>query len=165
MGHGSRVPGAADGMERVAEELRKEGRFDIVETCYMSRLGPHYPQILADCVQKGAGVVLLLPYFLHLGLHTRLDIPTMMKEEAKRHPGVKIIFGKNLGYDDALVDIVKKRIESSWGLDDVRDITLEARDKYPLPPGNKEFVEMEPEEAKKYRCGHRDGGHHDHGEH
>lgn len=161
MGHGSRVPGAGDGMEKVAEALRKSGTSGIVETCYMSRLGPHFPETLERCVNAGAVEVALIPYFLHLGLHTRLDIPEMMKEQAAKHPGVKVIFGEHLGYDDSIVEIVKKRIESSWGRDDVRDIRLEPREKYPLPPGDMEFVPMSPCEAKRFKekhdCGH---GHH-----
>ena len=49
----------------------------------MSRLGPHYPEILAKCVEGGATEVVVIPYFLNNGLHIRLDIPEMMKEEAE----------------------------------------------------------------------------------
>lgn len=158
MGHGSRVPGAGDGMEKVAERLHEQGEYGMVETCYMSRLGPHFPETLDRCVKSGATTIVLVPYFLHMGLHTRLDIPSMMKEEAQKYPGVKIIFGHNIGYDDALADIVRKRIGSSLALQDVRDITLDDREKFPLPPGDMEFVPMKPEEAEKFRHGH-DCGH------
>ncbi|GMT42278.1 MAG: hypothetical protein IEMM0002_0689 [bacterium] len=154
MGHGSRVPDAGKGMEEIAKRLKMSGGYDIVETCYMSRLGPHFPEILEKCVKQGAGKVVLIPYFLHLGLHTRLDIPEMMKREAAKHPGVILVFGKSLGFDESLVGIVQKRIEESWNLADVRDLRLEPRDKYKLPPGDMEFVPMPPEEAKKFRMLH-----------
>lgn len=151
MGHGSRVPGAGRDMEKMAQLLKSENGYKIVETCFMSRLGPHFPKTLEKCVKAGAASVVLIPYFLNLGLHMKLDIPTMMKKEAEKYPDVKIVFGKNLGFDNLLFDLVKKRVEESKDLDDVRTLELEPKDKYPLPPGQEEFVPMSPEEAKKFR--------------
>lgn len=155
MGHGSRVPDASKGMEEVATRLRQSGEFDIIETCYMSRLGVRFPEVFAKCVQQGAKKVILIPYFLHLGLHMRLDIPTMMKEEADKYPDVELVFGKNLGFDELLVKLVRKRIGESQNLDDVRNLKLEPKGKYKLPPGDMEFVPMPPEEAEEFRsrCG------------
>jgi hypothetical protein len=162
LGHGSRVPDAGKGMEDVAAQLRAEGNFAAVETCYMSRLGPHLPETLQKCVAKGVSRIVLIPYFLHSGLHMKLDIPSMMKEEAKKYPGVKIIYGKHLGFDGKMVEIVNKRIDESWGLADVRDMELDPREKYPLPPGQMEYVPVTPEKAEQMRsAGHDHGHHHD----
>jgi len=49
------------------------------------------------------------------------------------------------------VDLVERRIEESKDLCDVKDLTLPGRGKYPIPPGQCEFVPMLPEEAVKYR--------------
>lgn len=160
MGHGSRVPDAGKGMEEVAAMLRQSGGYGIIETCYMSRLGVRFPEIFAKCVQQGAKKVILIPYFLHLGLHMRLDIPTMMKKEATKYPSVELVFGKNLGFDELLVSLVRKRIEESQNIDDVRNLKLEPKDKYKLPPGDMEFVPMPPEEAEEFRSRH--GTNHSH---
>jgi sirohydrochlorin ferrochelatase len=165
MGHGSRVPNAGKGMEKVAARLKELGVCDIVETCYMERLGPHFPETFEKCVKQGVTEVVLIPYFLHLGLHTRTDIPAMMKAEAQKYPNVKVVFGKNLGFDEYLVDLVIKRIEQSRELADVKELQLEEREKYPLPPGGLEFVQMTPEEAEKYRAKNPHSGHHHHGGH
>ncbi|MBI3580783.1 MAG: CbiX/SirB N-terminal domain-containing protein [Nitrospinae bacterium] len=159
-GHGSRVPGAGEGMEAIAGRLFETGEYVTVENCYMSRLGPHLPEILKKCVEAGAKRVLLLPYFLHAGLHMRHDVPRMMQEEAKKYPGVKIVFGKHLGFDERMVEIVKKRISESTDLSDVRDMTLDPIEKFPLPPGELEYVSMTPEKAREIKeSGH---SHHDH---
>lgn len=125
VGHGSRVPGAGEGMEKVAEGLRQKLHHSIIEICYLSRLGPHFPEVLEKCVAQGATKVLVLPYFLHAGLHLLLDIPQMMQEKAREFPQVKLILGKNLGFDESLVELVTKRIEESRELGDVRDLKLE----------------------------------------
>lgn len=116
----------------------------------MSRLGPHYPETLSKCVKGGATKVVVIPYFLNNGLHIRLDIPEMMKEEAKKYPQVEMIFGRPLGFDPKYADIIYQRIQESLGLPDVRNLELEPRESFPVPEGQGEFVEMQPEEARRY---------------
>jgi hypothetical protein len=151
MGHGSRVPGAGRDMEEVAQRLKDKYGYPRVEICFVSRLGPHFPEIFEKCVNQGAKKVLAIPYFLHEGLHLLLDIPEMMQKEARRFPHVKLMLGRSLGFDEGLVDLVERRIEESRNLCDVRDLSLPGREEYPIPPGQCEFVPMLPDEAAKYR--------------
>jgi sirohydrochlorin ferrochelatase len=150
LGHGSRVPEAGKSMEKVALGLKRKYGYAIVEVCYLSRLGPHFPEIFEKCVQQGAHCVVIIPYFLHEGLHIVLDIPSMIQKTAARFPGVRVVLGKNLGFDDVLVDLVEKRIADSRQSCDVRDMTLPSKNQYPVPEGQYEFVPMPPEEAAKY---------------
>ena len=135
LGHGSRVPGAGQDMEKLAQILKKKYTLDMVKSCHLSRLGPHFPETLSECVAQGANEVIVIPYFLNMGIHVRLDIPEMIQAEAKKYPDVKIIYGKHLGYDDSLADIIYKRIEESSKIDDVRNIELPHRDSFLVPGG------------------------------
>lgn len=152
LAHGSRVPGAAREMEQVANRLKGKHRHETVEICFMSRLGPHFPEVFERCVKKGAGKIIVIPYFLHQGLHLVLDIPEMLQREGQKFPDVKLILGKGLGYDEALVDLVHQKIEASQELEDVRSLALPRKEDYPLPAGQYEFVPMPPEEAVKYKA-------------
>lgn len=160
LGHGSRVPGAGDDMGKAAGLLKEKYQLDMVKSCHMSRLGPHFPETLASCVSKGAKEVVVIPYFLNMGLHIRLDIPEMMQEEAEKYPDVKLVYGKHLGLDEAFADILYKRIEASSNLPDVREIQLPDRDAFPVPEGQGEFVEMSPEDAKAFSHSHSHSHHH-----
>jgi sirohydrochlorin ferrochelatase len=151
LAHGSRVPEAGKDMEQVANRLREKYTHRIVEICYLSRWGPHFPEVLEKCVNQGAEKVIVIPYFLHMGLHFLLDIPEMLQEESRKLPQVKLILGKFLGFNEALVDLVQGRIEEARGFCDVRDLILPSRGKFPVPPGQYEFIPMLPEEAAKYR--------------
>jgi sirohydrochlorin ferrochelatase len=151
LGHGSRVPQAGQDMARVAERLKEKYGHPLVEVCFMSRLGPHFPETLARCVRQGARRVVVIPYFLHAGLHILLDIPEMMQEEAKKYPRVEIIFGRSLGFDESLVDLVNHCILASEDCADVREMVLPPKENFPIPPGQAEFVPMAPEEAAEYR--------------
>jgi sirohydrochlorin ferrochelatase len=64
--------------------------------------------------------VLVIPYFLHFGAHLRRDIPKLMLENLKKYPEINLVLGKHLGFDEALVDLVAKRIKESEGVDDIR---------------------------------------------
>ncbi|HUH67334.1 MAG TPA: energy-coupling factor ABC transporter permease [Syntrophales bacterium] len=122
LGHGSRIPGAGEGMEQVARRMRERFPVEIIEICYMSRIGPHFPEVFESCVSQGATKVVVMPYFLHSGLHMLEDIPELLLEKARKYPDVEIILGKNLGFDECLVDLVIKRLNESRDLRDVREM-------------------------------------------
>jgi len=134
IGHGSRAAGADDDMERIAEGLRaKLG--GIVVTCRMSGRGIPFDEAFDQCVSQGAKSVIVLPYFLHFGVHLREDIPEILRENGKKHPEVRLVLGKHLGYDDALVNLVAKRIGESEGFCDVRELSPAPIDGPPGEPG------------------------------
>ena len=122
LGHGSRVPDASKDMECVAAGLKSKYQHALVEVCHMSQLGPHFPEAFEKCVRQGATEVLVLPYFLHMGQHLRADIPRILREKAAEFPNVKLVLGKNLGFDPLLVDLMEKRIGESLCLPDVREL-------------------------------------------
>lgn len=150
LGHGSRVPDAGHHMEKVARALQGKYGYKIVEVCYMSRLGPHFPEAFEQCVRLGATDIVVIPYFLHDGLHLVLDIPEMMQKIASQYPDVRLVLGRNLGFDEVLVDLVEKRIGDSRDFCDVRDLVLPPHDKYPVPPGQFVFVPMKPGDAARF---------------
>ena len=151
LGHGSRVPEAAKNMQRTAERLKEKYGYSMVEICFMSRLGPHFPEVLKKCVQSGATRVLVIPYFLHRGLHLLVDIPKMMQQEGQKYPQVELVLGKGLGFDESLVDLVHLCIQNSQAEEDVRKMVLPPEENFPIPQGQYEFVPMLPEEAAQYR--------------
>lgn len=122
LGHGSRVPDASQGMERVCAALKSTGEFGFVDFCHMSQLGPNFPEVFARAVKAGARKVLVMPYFLHFGQHMRADIPEILRAEATKAPGVSVVLGRHLGYDDVLVDLVRRRMGESLALPDVREL-------------------------------------------
>ncbi len=162
LGHGSRVPDAGRHMEKVVAGLKAGYGYKMVEYCYMSRLGPHFPEVFKKCVNAGAKNIMVIPYFLHDGLHLVLDIPEMLQRVASHYPDVRLVLGKNLGFDSTLVDLVERRIVDSSGCPDIREVSLPPRNKYPVPKGQCEFVPMLPEEAAKFMHNEHDHDHHGH---
>lgn len=116
LGHGSRADGANDGMHRVAEVLRSRGEYDVVEVGFMIRNFPSIEDGAALCVQQGADTVLLIPYFLHTGLHLLEDLPAAVPHLERLHPGVRFVLGQPMGLHPKLVDIVVDRVEECRAL-------------------------------------------------
>ncbi len=81
---------------------------------------PYFPEAFDRCVAQGANRIIVLPYFLHAGVHIQEDIPAMLREKAAGNPEVKLILGKNLGYDESLADLVIRRVEESRSLENIR---------------------------------------------
>ena len=110
LGHGSRAREANDGMYQVLEAVRRQGKRSIVEAGFMGMNPPTIEEGVAACVSQGAEVVLLIPYFLHLGVHVQTDLPETVRELRARHPGVQFALGSPFGFHPKLVEAVLARI-------------------------------------------------------
>lgn len=109
LGHGSRAPGASEAMERIAGILRTR-RSERVEIAHMELAEPSLEAVLQRLHGEGCLEVALVPYFLHHGIHLREDIPGILDSVLSRLPGLSISMAPHLGFDDALVDVVERRL-------------------------------------------------------
>ena len=120
LGHGSRLVGAGEDMRQVAQRIQAKTGHPSVKICNMQFLGPTFDEVFEQCRVDGAKRIIVIPYFLHAGVHLQEDIPTMLREKADLHPEIEIILGKNLGYDERLADIVIRRIAQSRQFPDIK---------------------------------------------
>jgi len=125
--------GADDDMERIAGRLRAVAGGRIVDLCRMAGRGTSFGEVFERCVRQGAKTVIVIPYFLHFGVHLRQDIPEMLREAVAKHPEVRLVLGRHLGYDDALTALVERRIAESEALCDIRDLPATPIDRRPGP--------------------------------
>jgi sirohydrochlorin ferrochelatase len=141
IGHGSRAAGADDDMERIAGRLREDADGGIVDLCRMAGHGTSFGEVFERCVRKGAKTVIVIPYFLHFGVHLRQDIPEILREAVMKHPEVRLVLGRHLGYDDALTVLVEKRIAESEALCDIRDLPEMPIDRRPEPESTDPYLD------------------------
>jgi sirohydrochlorin ferrochelatase len=84
--HGSPVESANDAVRAVAEEARSTGGFDRGAVAFLE---PYHPSLgETDATLAGSGVsrILVVPYFLTLGLHLQRDLPRIVEGVASVHP-------------------------------------------------------------------------------
>ena len=108
--HGSTVEEANDMLAEVARlvESAKSG-FDIVKYCHMELAEPTIEQAFDACVSEGAGSVVVHPYFLSPGRHSTRDIPAMVEEAARKHPGVVYKVTEPLGIHGKIIEVILER--------------------------------------------------------
>jgi sirohydrochlorin ferrochelatase len=107
--HGSRRREANEDVSFLAEQLRREGPYPIVQISYLELSEPTIADAGAECVAQGARRVILLPYFLSAGVHVREDLADARLELTKRFPEVEFLLAEPLGRHPLLQEVVLQR--------------------------------------------------------
>ncbi|MBW2232693.1 MAG: cobalamin biosynthesis protein CbiX [Deltaproteobacteria bacterium] len=110
--HGSRQPAANELVEIVAARVRERRPGVIVEHAHMEIAAPSLADGVAACVAAGALEIIVHPYFLGSGRHTRETIPKLVAALAGQHQGITIQVSEPLGLHDKLVDVVLERVDA-----------------------------------------------------
>jgi sirohydrochlorin ferrochelatase len=110
MAHGSRIAEANDAAREVAVMVQEMTGFEIVEVSFRELHEPNIQQGIDACVARGAGRILLMPYFLFMGAHVQHDLPEEVKMAQTRHPGLIMEMGGHLGAHRKLAEIETERI-------------------------------------------------------
>jgi sirohydrochlorin cobaltochelatase len=116
LGHGSRNPAATAQFMELVEQLRAR-RDEPVLPAFMELAEPKLADAVAGAVSGGATEVVVQPCFLFDGMHIRRDIPEMLAGFAAEHPGVEFRFGRPLGADARIADILIERAGEAACLD------------------------------------------------
>ncbi len=113
--HGSQYAPANDLLDRIADAVRARLRGAIVEVAHMELAEPSLAAGLARCAARGAGEVVVCPYFLGPGRHTTRDIPQLVEQARAAHPALRVRVAEPLGFDERLVDVLLARVDSAVG--------------------------------------------------
>jgi sirohydrochlorin ferrochelatase len=80
-GHGSSVASANEAVKAIAAAAAEQGGWSLYETAFLEA-EPRLSGAVAKLVQAGADEVLVLPYFLTLGIHLQRDLPQIVDDLA-----------------------------------------------------------------------------------
>jgi len=108
LGHGSRNPAATAQFMELVTHLRAR-RDEPVLPAFMELAEPSLDGAVAEAVAGGADDIVVQPCFLFDGMHIRRDIPEMLAGFAAGHPAVSFRFGRPLGADPRIADILLER--------------------------------------------------------
>jgi sirohydrochlorin ferrochelatase len=110
--HGSRHQDANADLLHVAAALAQRGPA-IVETSYLELAEPGIEAGAARCVERGARLVVMLPYFLSAGTHVRRDLALARDRLAERFPAVAFRLAEPLGRHPLLLEVVADRFREA----------------------------------------------------
>ncbi len=111
--HGSRRSEANAVLEEIARMAREADPGRTVEIAHMELAPPSLDEAVAACVAAGAREVIVVPFFLGPGRHTREDIPALCEAAAAKHPELCLRTAPPLGPHPLLADLVLHRAEEA----------------------------------------------------
>jgi sirohydrochlorin ferrochelatase len=112
--HGSSVPSANSAVRAVAEAVAAAGRFERVETAFLEAQ-PDLAEAVTRLADSGATRILVVPYFLTLGIHLQRDLPAIVEQLAKVHENLEIRIAPPLDGHPALAQVLVERALAALG--------------------------------------------------
>lgn len=110
--HGSRHPEANADLYHVARGLEEQG-YTIVVASFLELAEPAIDEGGRICVERGAGRVVLVPYFLSAGVHVRRDLAEARDRLGQRFPDVDFRLAEPLGQHPLLLTVVADRVREA----------------------------------------------------
>ena len=104
--HGSRADGAAEAVRRIINEVRNRGCYDVVEAAFLQHTSPAFATAVQSCVQLGTSKIVVVPFFLQMGLHVTADVPVLIDRAREHYPDVQISMTHAVGAHPGMIDIV-----------------------------------------------------------
>jgi sirohydrochlorin ferrochelatase len=107
--HGSRVESANEAVRAVATRLARAGPYDRVEAAFLELGVPDLEGAVVQLAQKGATRIVVIPYFLTLGMHLERDLPAIVDRIRTHQPNLEIVTAPPLDGHPALLEILLDR--------------------------------------------------------
>jgi len=108
--HGSRRSEANEMLQCMATLLRQmAGPSVLVHHAHMELAEPSIEVGVKACIDGGATEIIAFPYMLSPGRHSTSDIPRLVSEAARTHPGVRVRVTAAFGIEAELCDVILRR--------------------------------------------------------
>jgi sirohydrochlorin ferrochelatase len=111
--HGSSVESANEAVRAVASEVARKGGYPAVEAAFLEGGRPSLKEAVGILAAREISRVVVIPYFLTLGLHLQRDLPRLIEEVQRLHPSLPIEVTPPLDTHPALIDALLDRAKGS----------------------------------------------------
>lgn len=111
LGHGSKSKEAIDDFNFIVEAVKSKLGAKNVLGAHMELASPSLQDAVAQLYGLGERDVAIVPYFLYNGNHIKEDIPQIIDELKVQYPDLSIAFGRPIGKDISMADVIMKQVE------------------------------------------------------
>jgi sirohydrochlorin ferrochelatase len=108
--HGSRASETEATLETVMRMVGAKMPGIAVECAFMEFSDRTIEKGVAALAAKSVTEIIVVPYFLFMGVHMKKDIPEMVAGCAANFPDIKVAMCDPFGVDERLADIITDRI-------------------------------------------------------
>jgi sirohydrochlorin ferrochelatase len=107
--HGSSIESANEAVRAVTRQAAERGGWEMFEAAFLEGGRPSLSEAANRLIASGASSLMILPYFLTLGLHLQRDLPRLIEPIRHQHPGVGILVTEPLDGHPAMIDALLAR--------------------------------------------------------
>ena len=107
--HGSSVESANDAVRAAAAGMAQRGGLANVIAAFLEGGRPDLSGAVRELASRGVSQVVVIPYFLTLGLHLQRDLPKLAEAARRANPGVQIEVTRPLDGHPAMIDALLDR--------------------------------------------------------
>ena len=120
VGHGSRAEQGNVEINEFARQWRAQHPEWHIDVCFIE-----FAEVLLDAGFDLAATrskkVIVVPLILNAAGHVKMEIPEHLAQARKRHPDVEFIYAKHLGASDAILNILKRSLQTTMAGIDMPD--------------------------------------------
>ena len=110
--HGSAVGPANAAVERVAQELSRRAGCP-AHAAFLEKAQPDLAAAIAQAAGAGAIRVIIIPYFLTMGMHISKDLPELARQQQERFPGLQVLIASPMEGHPLLLELLVDRMRSA----------------------------------------------------
>ncbi len=111
--HGSQFAGGNDAVVRLTQWLRKQLGTSSIEPCFMELGDPSIPVAIERLIEQGCNHIFAYAFFLVPGKHLQEDIPAIIEQTLRNHPGITFEVTGPMLNDPDLFELVAQRLENA----------------------------------------------------
>jgi precorrin-8X/cobalt-precorrin-8 methylmutase len=107
IGHGSSDRRATEAFIFTINSIKHSYRN--VEYCFLELEGPTIQEGINSVIKKNPKIALIMPYFLHKGIHIKHDVINEVNTALKSHSFTNILIADHIGVDDNMINLILRR--------------------------------------------------------
>lgn len=111
--HGSRIESANQAVRSVAADLAVAAGNPDVVAAFLELGDPSLETAAGRLAAAGVNRIVILPYFLTLGLHMDRDLPRIVQTISQAYAGLEVLVARPLDEHPALVRILEDRLREA----------------------------------------------------
>lgn len=106
--HGSSVESANEAVRSVAAAMARRGELNVA-AAFLESGKPDLAGAVQELVSADVSRIVVVPYFLTLGLHLQRDLPALIERARRAHPRIDFQVAAPLDGHPAMVDVLLAR--------------------------------------------------------
>jgi sirohydrochlorin ferrochelatase len=109
--HGSSVEEANRAVHELARQIEAQGPYGYARAAFLERAQPDLGEAVRQAVAAGRQRLIVIPYFLTMGVHLQRDLPNFISALKQKYPEVMIEAGQSLEGHPLMASIILGRVQ------------------------------------------------------